>query len=101
MLSENELHGIDGPIGRGPGGADTSILAKSYEVFHAGSRCPGCRDSRRHLRAAAQLRAVTGIKTPDTFQGVAVFEPNARLFSRMIATSRPSLRSLQLASDVK
>src|SRR5437868_9891889 len=46
--------------------------------------------SRDHLRAAAQLRAETGVQMPDSLQLVAALAaPAALLFSPMIVTSRP------------
>ena len=58
--------------------------------------------SRDHLRAAAQLRAATGVKTPDALQVVAALAVGCTAF---LTNDRdlpkiPSLRILQLSSYV-
>ena len=76
------------------------LLAQRYETLLTQSR--GVRVveiSRDHLRAAAQLRAATGVKTPDALQLVAALAAGCPTFltndRRLPAI--PGLRILQLA----
>jgi len=58
--------------------------------------------SRDHLRAAAQLRAATGVQTPDSLQLVAALAAGCTAFltnDRDLPTI-PGLRILQLSSYV-
>jgi predicted nucleic acid-binding protein len=79
------------------------LLAKRYEALLTQSRGVRVAEvSREHLRAAAQLRASTSVKTPDALQlvaalaaGCATFLTNDRAFPAI-----PSLRILQLSSYV-
>src|SRR5262252_10218581 len=77
------------------------LLAKRYEALLTQSR--GVRVveiSRDHLRAAAQLRAATGVKTPDALQLVAALGSGCTAFltnDRNLPTMR-GIRILQLAS---
>jgi len=79
------------------------LLAERYEALLTQSRGLRMAEvSREHLRAAAQLRAVSGIKTPDALQLVAAlaagcntFLTNDRRLPRL-----PGLRILQLSSYV-
>src|SRR5215469_14856970 len=76
-----------------------SVLAGRYEALLTGSRGVKIADiSRDHLRAAAQLRAATGVKTPDSLQlvsaliaGCATFLTNDRELPMI-----PGIRVLQL-----
>ena len=76
-------------------------LADRYEALLTRSRGIHLVDmTRDQLRAAAQLRAVTGVKTPDAFQLVAALSTNCRTF---VTNDRrlpdiPGLRILQLNS---
>ncbi|PYX83071.1 MAG: hypothetical protein DMG70_12065 [Acidobacteria bacterium] len=67
------------------------LLAERYEALLTQSRGVRVAEiSRDHLRAAAQLRAETGVQMPDSLQLVAALAaPAALLFSPMIVTSRP------------
>jgi len=58
--------------------------------------------SREHLRAAAQLRAVSGIKTPDALQLVAALAAGCKTFltNDRRLPKLPGLRILQLSSYV-
>jgi len=80
------------------------ILAKRYEALLTQSRGVRIAEiSRDHLRAAAQLRAATGVKTPDALQLVAALAAECAAFltnDRHLPTI-PGLRILQLASYVK
>lgn len=77
------------------------MLAERYEALLTRSRGVRLAEiSRDHLRAAAQLRAVTGVKTPDALQLVAALEAGCATFltnDRDLPTI-PSLHILQLAS---
>ncbi len=76
-------------------------LAKRYEALLTRSRGVRLVDvTREQLRAAAQLRAATGVKTPDALQlaaalatGCTAFVTNDRRLPRI-----PGLRVIQLAS---
>src|SRR2546429_7825308 len=77
------------------------LLAERYEALLTRSRGVHVAEiSRDHLRAAAQLRTITGVKTPDSLQlvpalgtGCATFLTNDRDLPTI-----PGLRILQLAS---
>ena len=58
--------------------------------------------SRDHLRAAAQLRAATGVKTPDSLQVVAALAVGCTAFltNDCGLPTIPGLRILQLSSYV-
>jgi predicted nucleic acid-binding protein len=79
------------------------LLAERYEALLTQSRGVRVADiSRDHLRAAAQLRAATGVKTPDALQlvaalaaGCGAFLTNDRAFPTV-----PGLRILQLSSYI-
>lgn len=77
------------------------LLAERYETLLTRSRGLGIVEiSREHLRAAAQLRAATGAKTPDALQLVAALGAGCAAFltnDRDLPTVR-GLRILQLAS---
>jgi predicted nucleic acid-binding protein len=79
------------------------LLAGRYEALLTQSRGVRVAEiSRDHLRAAAQLRAATGVKTPDSLQLVAALEAGCKAFltnDRDLPTV-PSLRVLQLVSYV-
>jgi predicted nucleic acid-binding protein len=79
------------------------LLAERYEALLTQSRGVRVADiSRDHLRAAAQLRAATGIKTPDALQLVAALAAGCGAFltnDRALPTV-PGLRILQLNSYV-
>ena len=74
-------------------------LADRYEALLTRSRGIHLVDmTRDQLRAAAQLRAVTGVKTPDAFQLVAALSTNCTTF---VTNDRrvpdvPGLKMLQL-----
>ena len=76
-------------------------LAARYDSILTRSRGVRLADiSRDHLRAAAQLRAKTGVKTPDSLQLVAALAGRCTAFltnDRQLPTL-PSIRILQLAS---
>src|SRR5579863_8431216 len=78
-------------------------LAVGYEALLTRSRGVRVADiSRDHLRAAAQLRAATGAKTPDSLQVVAALAAGCTAFvtnDRSLPTV-PGLRILQLSSYV-
>jgi predicted nucleic acid-binding protein len=78
-------------------------LADRYEAVLTRSRGIQVVDiTRDQLRAAAQLRAVTGIKTPDALQLVAAITTGCATFltnDRLPAI--PGLRVMQLATYVK
>src|SRR6516162_9338954 len=80
------------------------ILAERYEALLTQSRGVRVADiTRDHLRAASQLRAATGVKTPDALQLVAALAGQCATFltnDRHLPTL-PGLRILQLASYVK
>jgi predicted nucleic acid-binding protein len=76
-------------------------LAERYELLLTRSRGVRLVDlTRDHLRAAAQLRAATGVKTPDALQIAAALGAGCRTFvtndRRLPAIA--GLRVLQLAS---
>src|SRR5215469_10635577 len=77
------------------------LLAGRYESLLTRSRGVRIRDiSRDLLRAAAQLRAKTGVKTPDSLQLVAALAAGCTAFltnDRDLPTV-PGIRILQLAS---
>jgi predicted nucleic acid-binding protein len=83
--------------------AGNQVLADRYEALLTRSRGIRVIDlGREQLRAAAKLRAVTGIKTPDALQvvaaltaGCSTFLTNDRRLPRI-----PGLRVLQLESYV-
>lgn len=79
------------------------LLAERYEALLTRSRGVQIADiSRDHLRAAAQLRAATGVKTPDALQLVAALAGGCTAFltnDRDLPTI-PGLRTLQLARYV-
>jgi len=76
-------------------------LAERYEALLTQSRGLRVAEiSRDHLRAAAQLRAATGVKTPDALQLVAAMSAGCSAF---LTNDRdlppiPGLRILQLSS---
>ena len=77
------------------------LLAGRYESILTRSRGVRIADiSRDHLRAAAQLRAKTGVRTPDSLQLVAALSAGCTAFltnDREFPTV-PGLRILQTAS---
>ena len=77
------------------------LLATRYESILTRSRGVRMAEiSRDHLRAAAQLRAVTGLKTPDSLQLVAALAGGCTIFltnDRELPTVS-GIRILQLAS---
>jgi predicted nucleic acid-binding protein len=77
------------------------LLAGRYEALLTRSRGVRIADiSRDHLRAAAQLRAATGLKTPDSLQLVAALAAGCTSFltnDREFPTI-PGIRILQLTS---
>ena len=77
------------------------LLAARYESILTRSRGVRMAEiSRDHLRAAAQLRAVTGLKTPDSLQLVAALARGCTIFltnDRELPTVS-GIRILQLAS---
>ena len=77
------------------------LLAERYEALLTRSRGVRVSEiSRDHLRAAAQLRAITGVKTPDSLQLVAALAAGCTTFltnDRDLPTI-PGLGILQLAS---
>jgi len=81
--------------------AGNHLLADRYEALLTRSRGVRVADiSRDHLRAAAQLRAATGVKTPDALQLAAALEAGCAAFltnDRELPTIR-GLRILQLSS---
>src|SRR5215469_7252263 len=80
------------------------LLAERYEALLTQSRGVRVAElSRDHLRAAAQLRAATGVKTPDSLQLVAALAAGCATFltnDRDLPTL-PGLRILQLNSYVR
>ena len=83
--------------------ADDRTLADRYDVLLTRSRGIRMVDvSRDQLRMAAQLRAATGVKTPDALQLVAGLSAGCRTFltdDRRLPRM-PGMRILQLASYV-
>ena len=80
------------------------LLAGRYEALLTQSRGVRVAEiSREHLRAAAQLRAATGVKTPDSLQLVAALAAGCSTFltNDRDLPNIPSLRILQLPSYVK
>jgi predicted nucleic acid-binding protein len=84
--------------------AGNHLLADRYEALLTRSRGIRVADlTRGQLRAAAQLRAVTGVKTPDALQLVAALTSGCTTFltnDRRLPTI-PGLRVLQLAPYLK
>ena len=84
--------------------AGNRILAEKYEALLARSRGVRLVDlSRDQLRAAAQLRAATGVKTPDALQLVAAISAGCAPFvtnDRRLPQIR-GLRLVELSSYVK
>lgn len=81
--------------------AGDHLLATRYESILVRSRGVHIADiSRDHLRAAAQLRATTGVKTPDSLQLVAALAGGCTAFltNDRALPSIPRMRMLQLAS---
>jgi len=80
------------------------LLAGRYEAVLTRSRGIRVADiSRDHLRAAAQLRAATGAKTPDSLQLVAALAARCNTFltnDRDLPTL-PGMRILQLNSYIR
>jgi len=80
------------------------VLAERYEALLTRSRGVRVADiSRNHLRAAAQLRASTGAKTPDSLQLVAALAAGCTSFltnDRDLPTI-PGLSILQLGRYVR
>jgi predicted nucleic acid-binding protein len=80
------------------------LLAARYEAILTRSRGITVADiSGDHLRAAAQLRAATGVKTPDSLQLVAALAAKCRTFltnDRALPTL-PGMRILQLDSYIR
>jgi predicted nucleic acid-binding protein len=77
------------------------LLAERYESILTRSRGVHMADiSRDHLRAAAQLRAATGLRTPDSLQLIAALAAGCTVF---LTNDRdlppvPGIRILQLTS---
>jgi predicted nucleic acid-binding protein len=79
------------------------LLAKNYEALLTRSRGVRVEEiSRDHLRAAAHLRACTGVKTPDALQLVAALAAGCGTFltNDRGLPALPNLRILQLTSYV-
>jgi predicted nucleic acid-binding protein len=80
------------------------LLARRYEALLTQSRGVQVADiSRDYLRAAAQLRAATGVKTPDSLQVAAALAAGCTAFltnDRDLPTIS-GLRILQLSSYVR
>jgi predicted nucleic acid-binding protein len=80
------------------------LLASRYESILTRSRGVRIADiSRDYLRAAAQLRAKTGVKTPDSLQLIAALAAGCTVFltnDRKLPTV-PGMRILQLASYLR
>ena len=77
------------------------LLAERYEALLTRSRGVRVAEiSRDHLRAAAQLRATTGVKTPDALQLAAAMAAGCSSFltNDRDLPAIPGLRILQLAS---
>jgi predicted nucleic acid-binding protein len=84
--------------------AGNRLLAERYEALLTRSRGIRLVDiTRDQLRAAAQLRSVTGVKTPDALQMVAALTAGCTTFvtndRRLPAV--PGLRVLQLSSYLR
>jgi hypothetical protein len=113
-VSGDSLHfGLDArlrrrrpPFREWPGRRTTGdhLLAGRYAALLTQSRGVHVADiSRDHLRAAAQLRAATGVKMPDSLQAVAALAAGSQSFltnDRDLPTIT-SLRILQLSSCVR
>ena len=81
--------------------AGNTRVAKQYERLLTGSRGVQLIDlNRDQLRAAAQLRAVTGAKTPDALQLVAALSGGCKAFvtNDRRLPSIPGLQIVQLSS---
>jgi uncharacterized protein len=80
------------------------LLAGRYEAILTRSRGIKVADiSHDHLRAAAQLRAATGVKTPDSLQVIAAIAAKCSSFvtnDRALPTL-PGIRILQLNSYIR
>jgi predicted nucleic acid-binding protein len=80
------------------------LLAARYEAILMRSRGIRLTEiSRDHLRAAAQLRASTGVKTPDSLQLIAAFAGKCKAFltnDRDLPTL-PGIRIVQLSSYLR
>src|SRR5256885_3084841 len=79
------------------------LLAGRYEALLTQSRGVHVADiSRDHLRAAAELRAATGVKTPDSLQVVAALAGGVPglFYNSLHPPDLPGLRILQLSSYV-
>jgi len=77
------------------------LLATQYEALLTQSRGVQVAEiSRDHLRAAAQLRAATSVKTPDALQLVAVMAGGCPVFltNDRELPAIPGIRILQLSS---
>ena len=84
--------------------AGNRSLAERYEALLTRGRGVRLVDvSRDQLRAAAQLRATTGVKTPDALQVVAAISTGCKSFvtNDRRLPSIPGLRVIELASYVK
>jgi predicted nucleic acid-binding protein len=83
--------------------AGNRMLAERYEALLTSSRGVRLVDaSREQMRAAAQLRAATGVKTPDALQLVASIGAGCKTFvtdDRRLP-SIPGIRILELSSYV-
>ena len=77
------------------------LLARRYEALLTQSRGVRVTEiSRDHLRAAAQLRAATSVKTPDSLQLVAAMAARCTVFltNDRDLPAIPGIRILQLSS---
>jgi predicted nucleic acid-binding protein len=77
------------------------LLARRYEALLTQSRGVRVTEiSRDHLRAAAQLRAATSVKTPDSLQLVAAMSGRCTVFltNDRDLPAIPGIRILQLSS---
>jgi predicted nucleic acid-binding protein len=84
--------------------AGNQLLAERYEALLTRSRGIRLTELTRDLlRAAAQLRAVTGVKTPDALQLVAALGAGCTAFltNDRRLPSVPGLSVIQLSSYVK
>lgn len=80
------------------------MLAGRYEAILTHSRGIKVADiSHDHLRAAAQLRAATGVTTPDSLQLIAALAARCRTFltNDRDLPAMPGIRILQLNSYVR
>lgn len=76
-------------------------LAERYERLLTGSRGVRLMDlARRHVRAAARIRAATGIKVPDALQLAVALDAGCKSFvtNDRRLPNLPSLRVVQLSS---